>query len=1305
MNEHVTATLNGQSLLGLRIELRRGGSASSFEAVLPPSAIAQTGPVVLHVADAETRRTFSQFTARRVEALGDGRVRVTGSDLRESWRRPVRCEINAPVGDGTAWREGEPLSAQAAIERLFEAAGLDATEAPRLPGGTAAPVNLRANGDLGHAVEALLASVGLSCTVNDEGQVAVASAETTAALNETRLIEISASQAQRPSSVTVVGGPALELSELTDFEPVLPDDSGALQPLAEVLAQWGVSEHVARQACLSDGGFETLLPATAPNGAARLAALKRYAFRLFRARGVTLPWLPVGGLNEDGTFQPPSLTAHIARPLNTAPKHPAQRSIEETVAEPIEGFELEADAGLVYLPRPPFALLQPGGGADDPTLQDRRLSGAAKLSLRVAHVATRPPFTADFPGGEGEPITLHAQHLVALYKSGAVVNAGALRAAASELAAVHQHVHSRRVAKLAGVCEALAQGAVERVVIEAGPDGLVSTISERAHVLPAAPDAGAPRLAGSRSSAPTPSGLHQPINAFRAGPLVLRASGEAPEGESVLAVEALHRRDDTGALELRHPGPLAFPFFLESSDAAKFGRWFFVAGVEVVDSGRLRVLAPDERHAEIAPKQLFEARHVLPQAMRGLIVSLGDEPHFVDCGPLVADARGPEPGASSSLVYDLDGSSLGRRGGLQFLSVLALSPAHRQEGARDGGWAPALNLREGDTANPEVLGRGLFAETDGRSLGRLTATLQGGPILADADACSKHLYGTAVKDGVYRESAGHISTDAFFKVPGDAVHDAPVKFYAEPFAGGIPPWPPYEAQLKYDAAERHPWNHTQREGRWKIQYRVPFLPEIPPTWKPPIGPPPAPPVEDPPPPYVPTMLCVPYDIRPAVSEYELWAPSHDWVPAPSERGQERETPYPGPSIKSQGWAGEANGVPDPSLGGGCIYLPPGVAMPAAQLDSGARQTFLALHPEVVLAFGHPHFAAGRVHSGWDVRLATSGGHLELLPRDVDASTPAGLSRGVHVTGHLQVGPADANFGDSQALRLGAGDDEGIAFGKDVELYRDGSNTLRTDGNLEVGGKLGVAGLIDPTGLELTPQSANPGGVAANTAWIKSSDSRLYHGANKLAYSSELPALPLSLANGGTAASSADGAINELINNATSDSTLSPTDEFMVRTSLVGRKSQLQHLLATVAGLGQLSAVTDGYKLLVIDDAGVAKFAKFEDLHPAGANLVASVVEYSGSGVSGKTVALTGINRAHFIYQCRDGSGSGPSSSWPMGGTGTINLKYDADGSHWATWSLNAPGAGSAQTLTINSTNGAWNASGVAFRLLVIGTPT
>ena len=41
-------------------------------------------------------------------------------------------------------------------------------------------------------------------------------------------------------------------------------------------------------------------------------------------------------------------------------------------------------------------------------------------------------------------------------------------------------------------------------------------------------------------------------------------------------------------------------------------------------------------------------------------------------------------------------------------------------------------------------------------------------------------------------------------------------------------------------------------------------------------------------------------------------------------------------------------------------------------------------------------------------------------------------------------------------------------------------------NLDIGGKLTVAGLIDPTGLELTPQSSNPSN--ANTLWLDSTNS-------------------------------------------------------------------------------------------------------------------------------------------------------------------------------------------------------------------------
>lgn len=1308
MSEQISATVNGHPALELNIELRRGGKPSTFDATLPPETDVH-GAVEIELHDTTTSRVLCQFTVIQVETLGDGRVVVHGVDRRHDWQRPVHADLNLPVGDGTAWHEDEPLAAQKCMEKLFVAAGLASEDAPTLPGGIAFPIDVRARGELGAEIESLLDGLGLTVSVSDDGDLLVQPIDAVPEVDRSKIIESTITRAELPATISVIGGPPIELIELTDWVSVLPDDDGVQRELSEVLSEWGVDERAARQACLSDGGFDELLPKTGTNSASRLAKLKRFAFRLFLAQGQVRPWLPVGGLHDDGSFRPPLLTARIVRARGVAPKHPADKQLEEIDSDPIDSFELDPERHTVYLPRPPFSLAEPAGGSDDPTLQDRRVSGPARLTLTVARASDQPPFTREVAiGGAGKTLRLAAWHLVAVYKNGVQLNRAALDAEALELAATNSRERLRRKLTLAGVDRAQACGSCERVVILAGPGGLTTTLLERPPIEHTSLDTTRREVARGRASGPIPSGLHQPINAFRAGPLIVRADGDTPESESVLAVEATHRRADTGALELRHPGTLAFAFHLPSVDASKFGRWFFVGGVEVTESGNLCVLGRDERHAEIPQSQLFEARHAAPQGMRGLIVSLGDEPVFVDGGPLVSDSRGREPGAASSLVYDLDRSSLSKRkrGGLQFLSVLALSPAHQQERARDGGWVPALNLREGETDNPEVTGRGLFVEGDGHALGRLTARLQGGPILGDAPTCRKHLYGVASDDdGLYRESAGHVSTDAFFKIPGDPVHDAPIKFYAQDFAGGIPPWTPYEAQLKYDSAEHHPWNHKQREGRWKIQYRVPFLPDIPPTWKPPVGPPRDPVTGPPTEPVIPSPLYLPHDIRPAVSEHELWAPSHDWVPAPSDRTQEREVAYPGPSIKSEGWAQETSGLPEPGLGGGVLFLPPGVAMPAAQIDGGTRQTFVALHPEVVLAFGHPGFSVGRVHSGWALQMAASGGHIELAPRDIDASIPEGLSRGFHVTGHMQVGPDGASFGASQALRLGEADSEGIAFGDDTELYRESEATLRTDGDLSVGGKLTVEGLIDPTGLELSPQSANPGGVAANTLWMNNSDSRLYHGAAKLALSSELPSSPIPVSAGGTGSTSANGAINELINNATLDSSLAPADELMLRTSLVGRKSSIANLLATVGGLAQLSAVTDGHKLLVIDDSGVAKYVRFEDLHPGGANLVCVALAYTGSGVSGKTVALNGINRAHWLMQTRyDAYGADQSFVFALGSTGA-QRRVATNATTGTDVSLDAPGAGSSQTLTINS-NGSWiNGSGVAYRLLVFGTPT
>ena len=45
----------------------------------------------------------------------------------------------------------------------------------------------------------------------------------------------------------------------------------------------------------------------------------------------------------------------------------------------------------------------------------------------------------------------------------------------------------------------------------------------------------------------------------------------------------------------------------------------------------------------------------------------------------------------------------------------------------------------------------------------------------------------------------------------------------------------------------------------------------------------------------------------------------------------------------------------------------------------------------------------------------------------------------------------------------------------------------TVSTLTVGGKATILGLIDPTGLEFTPVSTNPGNIQANTLWANSTN--------------------------------------------------------------------------------------------------------------------------------------------------------------------------------------------------------------------------
>ena len=77
-------------------------------------------------------------------------------------------------------------------------------------------------------------------------------------------------------------------------------------------------------------------------------------------------------------------------------------------------------------------------------------------------------------------------------------------------------------------------------------------------------------------------------------------------------------------------------------------------------------------------------------------------------------------------------------------------------------------------------------------------------------------------------------------------------------------------------------------------------------------------------------------------------------------------------------------------------------------------------------------------------------------------------------------------------------DGGGGFTSDTKLF-----WTTASSTLTVNGKLTVTGLIDPTGLELTPQSSNPaaadsGVVDANTIWVNSADSnKLYFGSSEV----------------------------------------------------------------------------------------------------------------------------------------------------------------------------------------------------------------
>ncbi|MCF6228234.1 MAG: hypothetical protein L3J82_06160, partial [Planctomycetes bacterium] len=512
----VQITLNNQPVLRASVTLNRGAEPSTMDCVVAAGSL--DAPYVLRVQDESGNREFRQFTLAKVFQSADGTIELKCSDARARWRK-LRASVVGQTGVGV----------NTAIQALLQTAGEQIYVKGEV-GNRISTKDLPSN--LLAAINECVRRAGLSFTITDSGELELHDTSNVVDVPESRLI----SQSRMcPASVVLVGAQALNVVEFSEWQAVIPDESGELIPLLDHLTELGIPENKAREAALSEGGFEKLLGRTGASIAAKLAKLKRYAFRLFQPVQGTSEWVPVGGVSA-GELQPPKIAADFEQPTGIAPKHPADSGFE--VGGFVQGAEIDCKRATVFFRHPPYA-----SKPEAATWQERKLVGGPAFTLSIAVPSIEKHQRWLLTGQDVVSAEVVCDPtLQPVYKDGKLLNAREVNATVSQWRKLVNDSIGR-LSRVVGLTEHQAAGRVSSVILRADKAGLVTDIFER-------PDFSSPigiaktmQQEDVRLEPPAPD--HQPINAYRAGPIILKASGSTPESESVVAVEATAREAET----------------------------------------------------------------------------------------------------------------------------------------------------------------------------------------------------------------------------------------------------------------------------------------------------------------------------------------------------------------------------------------------------------------------------------------------------------------------------------------------------------------------------------------------------------------------------------------------------------------------------------------------------------------------------------------------------------------------------------------------------------------------------------------